>query len=132
MTNLVFATEDVKPLVAHARASKQWHKTYEEVEGPAKPALWLVKDEGIYLMSNGNPRQMADGTESLVAYAQGFDPRVGDRMDVYEAAREAVGGDDFADALPIEWFEDALSKDALTKRRFIVLKFEPDSIEVLA
>ena len=56
----------------------------EETNG--KPGLWLVKDSGVYLMSNGNPG--LPDTETI---------------------RQAVGGDDFTEGtLNVEWFEAAL------------------------
>lgn len=132
VADLTFDLDQVRPLVEHARASKKWGKTYGD-DGPARPALWLVKDEGIYLMSNGIPPKLADGTVAapyqvgLVAYARGFDPTERDRMEVWDDAHEAVGGDDFADPLPIDWFETAIASGRAT----IVLRFTPTSVEVL-
>lgn len=65
---------------------------------PAKiPArLDLVKDEGIYLMSNGAPRWIEPGTKhSKVVYGLGYGPDAD-----YGTLVAAVGGDDFA--LPLD------------------------------
>ena len=80
----------------------------EEITG--KPGLWLVKDSGIYLMSNGNPglpdTETNHNRDSLlkVAYAKGYGP-----LADYDTIRQAVGGDDFTEGtLNVEWFEAAL------------------------
>ena len=80
----------------------------EETNG--KPGLWLVKDSGIYLMSNGNPglpdTETNHNPDSLlkVAYAKGYGP-----LADYDTIRQAVGGDDFTEGtLNVEWFEAAL------------------------
>jgi len=67
--------------------------------------LWLVKDSGIYLMSNGNPGlKREDGQRNVVCYAKGYNPSVDE--DYYDKARAAVGGDDFAEFIPLAWFEE--------------------------
>lgn len=61
------------------------------------PSLCLVKDEGAYLMS-GSDEKIAkpNGEEgSLVAYAEGMSPADG-----------WIGGDDFGENLPLDWFEN--------------------------
>ena len=75
-----------------------------------KPGLWLVKDSGIYLMSNGSPglpnTESNHNRDSLlkVAYANGYGP-----LADYDTIRQAVGGDDFTEGtLNVEWFEAAL------------------------
>ena len=80
----------------------------EETNG--KPGLWLIKDSGIYLMSNGNPglpdTETNHNRDSLlkVAYAKGYGP-----LADYDTIRQAVGGDDFTEGtLNVEWFEAAL------------------------
>ncbi|WP_455233589.1 DUF3085 domain-containing protein [Geopseudomonas aromaticivorans] len=68
--------------------------------------LWLVKDQGIYLISNGSPRLQAEGSDSsVVVHAKGYNPECDE--DWYDAARSAVGGDDFVEFIPLEWIEHA-------------------------
>ena len=61
--------------------------------------LHLVKDSGIYLMAG---TVQADWMEHLktchVIYAQGFSPKTKDR---WEKCRDAVGGDDFVEWIPL-------------------------------
>ena len=102
-------------------------KPGEEYRTP--PCLWLVKDEGIYLMSPGfDPANLRHPCERApVAYALGFDPGILDRGDVWDRAREAVGGDDFSEEIPLEWVDTALRKRA----RAFVVDFTADDISLL-
>ncbi|MBZ9772331.1 DUF3085 domain-containing protein [Mesorhizobium sp. CO1-1-8] len=54
-----------------------------------KPGLWLVGDEGIYIMSNG---KLAEGARALIAYAEQCHP-VGN-PDWWDYKRRHFGGDD--------------------------------------
>ncbi|MDA9991675.1 DUF3085 domain-containing protein [Candidatus Marinimicrobia bacterium] len=58
----------------------------------------FVKDSGIYIMSGSSESQM-DGEGRLVAYAMNFEPGA---EGLWERCREAVGGDDFCEPLPLE------------------------------
>lgn len=62
-----------------------------------------------------------------VAYAIGFDPTRDDRMAVWDRARDAVGGDDFAEAVPLEWVDAALAARAPE----FALEFGSDAIGLL-
>ena len=96
----------------------------------APPCLWLVKDEGIYLMSPGIHPDAATEERAArppVAYASGFDPTRDHRMAVWDRARDAVGGDDFAEAVPLEWVDAALA----ARSSEFVLEFGPDAIGLL-
>lgn len=71
---------------------------------PAKlvAALWLVKDQGCYLMSNA---ELPEHEFPLVAYAHEANPKELDFDTWWNASRDVMGGDDCAITLPIEWFE---------------------------
>ena len=128
MTRLFFDMEQVAGLARHSRAAPERRMTMAqraEIYGEdrcathqpgeerlAPPCLWLVKDEGIYLMSPGIHPDAAPVDRSArppVAYASGFDPTRDDRLAVWDRARDAVGGDDFAEAVPLEWVDAALA-----------------------
>jgi len=122
MSRLIFDLAALRPIVEHTLSASEHAPTFGQTP-PIAPALWVVKDDVIYLMSNGRPRQMADGSsatgqdqdgQSLVVYAEGFDPVKADPMAVWSAARKAVGGDDFGEPLPAEWFKDALDRGERT------------------
>ncbi len=59
-----------------------------------KPTLWLVKDQGIYLMTSAKLEKLPDDY-SHVCYAEGFEP---DAPGWWEKCRAAVGGDDFVES----------------------------------
>lgn len=62
-----------------------------------KPGVWLVGDEGVYIMSNG---KLADGQRSLVIYAEECDPKA--NADYWHYKRQHFGGDDGIDFLDAE------------------------------
>lgn len=59
-----------------------------------KPGLWLVGDEGVYLLSNS---KLADGQRPLVVYAEECDPTT--NPDYWHYKRQHFGGDDGIDFL---------------------------------
>lgn len=75
--------------------------------------LWLVKDEGIYLMSPGLPvlPNPEKPESSLTLHALETDPAlVGNES--WEAARQIAGGDDFVEKIDLEWLDDILASGA--------------------
>lgn len=62
-----------------------------------KPGLWLVGDEGVYILSNG---KLGEGQRPLVVYAEECDPKT--NPDYWHYKRQHFGADDgveFLDAL---------------------------------
>lgn len=100
MGTLRFRTADLTPLVEHALAAKEHDAAFKE-PAPAGPALWLVHDHGVYLMSNGLPRLEGDNGRSRVVFAEGCDP--GKDSAWWETSDALVGGDDFAEVLDESW-----------------------------
>ena len=74
----------------------------------AKPvaSLWLVKDDGVYLMSSAKESLPGEGSPNKVVYAKGYNPKTDG--DVWDKCQDAMGGDDCVNALPLIWFEQAL------------------------
>jgi hypothetical protein len=62
-----------------------------------KPGLWLVGDEGVYIMSNG---KLAEGERALVLYSEQCHP-VGNR-DWWQYKRRYFGGDDGVEFIAAE------------------------------
>ena len=110
MAKLIFNVKDVKKIYDHAKAAPDHSAPIidyvdgAEVYGPAEPALYLVHDQGVYLMSAGIPAQLVKKGESrrVVTYAKGCDPKKNE--DWWETARALVGGDDFGELLPLDMF----------------------------
>jgi hypothetical protein len=108
MTTLRFDVAGVKRLIAHAKAAPDHSVIFGDKT--KSPALTLVKDDGIYLMSNGLPRDLLAtqphsdlGTDhSFVVYAKGYAPSDFAEGEMYEKCRAAVGGDDFCERVPLD------------------------------
>lgn len=97
MATLSFNVADVRRVVNHAYAAKEWSRPFGVNTAP-RPQLIFVHDDGLYLMSNGQPRDIVSGERSFCAYARGYDPKA---PGVWDKARDAVGGDDFAEYLTL-------------------------------
>ncbi|NTE68282.1 DUF3085 domain-containing protein [Agrobacterium tumefaciens] len=59
---------------ADAAANGGYGVSYQGIfpEAEARPGLWLVGDEGVYVMSSG---KLAEGQRPLVVYAEECDPK---------------------------------------------------------
>jgi len=94
LTNLKFkSSESLKTLAEQTLKTTFFRKPYTNKTTKEK-GLWLVKDEGIYLMRAFFSTQK----NAPIIYAQGFNPNKDD--DVWDKSYLAVGGDDFAVFLP--------------------------------
>lgn len=71
----------------------------------AKQKILLVKDHGVYLMTNAKPK-------NLVVYARGFNPEVDDFDSWYDRAHRVLGGDDFGEQLEPDFFAKAVAAGA--------------------
>lgn len=106
MTRLTFDKVAVRLLVEHAIAAPKHGMGYGH-EGPTAPCLILVKDDGIYLMSNGEPCLPGQDSVNHAVYAKGYNPKTDG--DVWDKCRDAVGGDDFAEYMPVDQFAIVMS-----------------------
>lgn len=109
-TTLRFKGSGVQAIVRHMIQAADWDLSWVETVDenlnklpPEKlpkprPQLVFVHDDGLYILSNGKPSQMAGPKKRFVVYAVGYDPR---DPGVWEKARAAVGGDDFAEYLDL-------------------------------
>ena len=84
--------------------------------------LWLVKDEGIYLMSPTSERDLVNDKSSHIIYAQGYSPKA---KYLWEKTH-MVSGDDFAEFIPVS--EKAI--DLLIKGGDIKVKLTEKDITV--
>lgn len=100
MTQILFApSETLVKIFEHTKQADTWSNPYglmPEMENQMH--IDFVKDSGIYIMSGSSESQM-DGEGRLVAYAMNFEPGA---EGLWERCREAVGGDDFCEPLPLE------------------------------
>jgi hypothetical protein len=122
MTTLLFTDmATIQALVAHTEACTQHRAVYGQL---AKAGMIFVKDEGIYLMSTGQPiLPSLTGKGARVCYAAGFSPNV---ADCWDRCVEAVGGDDFAEYLPLDVFREALKEQASA----VFIRVSPTALEI--
>jgi hypothetical protein len=92
---LTFERSGVNELLRHTRAAPRHAQLYND-PATARPGLWLVGDEGVYLMSNGDPALMAHGPKETrrIVYAAQVDPTKFGFDEWWEAKRRSFGGDD--------------------------------------
>jgi hypothetical protein len=97
----------VARLVDHARSSPESRANYGEHD--ATPALWLVGDAGVYLMSNGSPPTSHSG-QILTAPADGCDPQF-DPVESWRPIHNLFAeGSDFALTIALADIDAALSE----------------------
>jgi hypothetical protein len=134
MPTLTFDAADVRRVVEHSiNAPTQgeqlvdYDDNFKAITKPVEaPAVLLVHDQGVYLMSNGQPRDIVKGESSFVAYAKGCHP---DRdPDWYDTAHALVGGDDFGETLP--WARE-LKQLIDSGAKTVSLKFTQSTIEIV-
>lgn len=146
---LKFKAADVKRVLLHALQATDWtpeclsygeEPDWKATYAAAKPAVILVHDDGVYLMSAGIPRDPRDDEakakhaagdpvwHSFVAYAEGCHPLKDE--DCWEMARQLVGGDDFGEHLSDPDWLKRMGESAL-KGRDVRLRFSSSSIKLL-
>ena len=79
MATLKFAAPAVLELLRHALAAPKHVSPYGEAD--PGPGLFLVKDEWIYLMSNGKPGLPGENAPNKVVYAKVYEPLTEKRRD---------------------------------------------------
>jgi Protein of unknown function (DUF3085) len=96
---LTFNWSDIQRLIDTTRAAKTTRPLYEEDTGKG---LWLVGDEGVYLMSNA---ALAEGEKLDVVYARECNPETVPFDQCWSVKRQTFGGDDGVEFISLENFE---------------------------
>jgi Protein of unknown function (DUF3085) len=119
----------VDQLLAHSKAAPRHAKSYGQEIGV--PSLWLVGDQGVYLMSNGEPPMLkAEGqVDRVVCYAHEADPTRLPFDEWWAAKRASFGGDDGVESLNVGDVEKVLS--TYPSGEPLVLDVTPDLIRML-
>lgn len=101
-----FSIPDLRAVLARGQADADANGGYRvpylgiSPESEARAGLWLVGDEGVYVMSSG---KLAEGCKPFVVYAEECDPKT--NPDYWHYKRLHFGGDDgvdFIDATELE------------------------------
>ena len=87
------STKRLRDLAKGTLEAKEFKTAYED-EHTNRKSFWLVKDEGIYVMS------CYKGHKNIVAFAKGYNPNTLDRNEVWDKAND-VSRDDFAENIPL-------------------------------
>ena len=96
MTRLHFKNDTLKRVVQHSQKVKR--KIPYEDNYTKDMGVWLVKDEGIYLMApTHEERDRDENGKTVDCYAEGFSPNVKDLWN----KTYAVSRDDFAEFIPL-------------------------------
>jgi hypothetical protein len=123
MIALNFPNAALKALLAHAEAT--WPlgvKTlYDKVTGRG---FWLVGDEGVYLMHNG---QRPEGEKPMVVYATECDPTKLDFDDWWNTKRATWGGDD-----GVEFIAETTIRKIVEDGDDVAFEFDKDQMAILA
>ena len=99
MRHLYFPnTKKLRDLAFKTLIATEFKTAYEQ-KYTSNKSLWLVKDEGIYLM-NCYKKTEEFLKKDFVVYARGFNPKTLDRGLVWDRARE-ISRDDFAENIPL-------------------------------
>lgn len=93
------------------------------------PHASIVKDDGIYLMAATETRLVGGETKNFVVYAEGMDPNKDE--DVWDAARNAVGGSDFSESIPLEWLKMAIEDAEHSGTNQMIVQFTEDGMALM-
>lgn len=123
MNTLHFDAKEVLVAAKHAIGGTGHSMGYMSKLKPG-PALFLVHDSGVYLMSNAKRSDDEIAKHHGIAYADGCNPHI-DKDDCWDNSRFLVGGDDFAETIPIDagWLP-ALESNAEVQIRFGARSFK--------
>mgnify|MGYP003128882744 FL=1 len=99
MRHLYFPnTKKLRDLAFRTLIATEFKTAYEQ-KYTSNKSLWLVKDEGIYLM-NCYKKTEEFLKKDFVVYARGFNPNTLDRELVWDRSYE-ISRDDFAENIPL-------------------------------
>jgi hypothetical protein len=104
-------TEMLHQIVEYTQGETEFRVPYggtDEVNG--EPCLWLVHDQGLYLMSGAAEQLRSPDGKHSVVYAKGCNPYTDSNY--WDFSRLLVGGDDFVDRIPLESFVKAIKLGA--------------------
>jgi hypothetical protein len=131
MAQVHFLRSDVEKLLKHALEAKTHSKQWGD-EAPSKPQLMLVGDEGIYLMSNGEPRlpDPHKPESNFVVYARECNPKKMSFDSWWSAKNRIFGGDDGAEYLDAADVQKALSTYP-EKETHLIMQISASSISLV-
>jgi Protein of unknown function (DUF3085) len=129
---LHFFKQDVRKLLEHTKESEEHVPIYGKVS-TLRPGLLIIRDEGIYLMSNGKPGLFQDGAfeqatpdnPAFVVYATECNPLTLPFEEWRRVKEQSFGSDDGVDFLGTDFIEAAL----LRPGKYIQLEVNEEGID---
>jgi Protein of unknown function (DUF3085) len=103
--HLHFDRKLVEELLDHTETAKIQRPLYSH--RPKQPTIWVVGDDGIFLMSGGSDPKVVDGLP-VVCYARECNPRTMPFDDWWAVKNEVWGGDDTIETFTAVEIRDAL------------------------
>jgi hypothetical protein len=104
-----------------------WDPTTDAQKTTTDPGFCLVHDDGVYLMSAFKAtNEKTPHANGYVIHAHGLNPNTNEHC--WEDARQAVGGDDFSEFVPLD--RDMLSR--IFKGGAVKIKLSVTQIVVMA
>ena len=127
MTKLNFKGELLKRVVKHSLSVKRKIPYVEEYTNDM--GVWLVKDDGIYVMApTHEERDRDESGHTIVCYANGY--RANPDDDTLWDRTHAVSGDDFAEFIPLSKKMVARILEASNRANALSITLLEDSIIV--
>ncbi|EBP4342197.1 DUF3085 domain-containing protein [Salmonella enterica] len=87
-----------------------------------KCAVFIVKDHGLYMMSEQGEFDQNTGKRLTLSYAEGFNPDLIGFDDWYYELKEVCGGDDFCETLPVT---DSVLQEVIRHNADLKISFTP-------
>lgn len=119
MGTLTFSADEIRNKLWSEYKLRPWQST----SSSPKATISLVHNQGVYLIAHSKVE--GSRPEESIVYAKGCNPSKD--ADWQENSRALVGGDDFSQEVPSEWFEELLFNDD----KSIFIKFTNNSLELL-
>ena len=88
-------TEAIKAYEKDTKRKYNNKVSLDEYGEQLNPTLWLVKDEGIYLMTSAKLNEFPID-KSHLCHAKGFEP---DTPDWFDRCKDSLGGEDFIESI---------------------------------
>ena len=122
MTKLTFKNDMANTLADMLMWARHHERHIPYSQEPTEEyGFWLVKDEGIYLMSP------TDDRFDKVVYARGYKPTNGNRDTLWDKTHE-VSPDDFAEFIPLDIYQ----MERILRGGDITIKLNATNLEVTA
>jgi len=129
MTKLTFKNDKANTLADMLRWANGHERLIPYTQDPTEEyGFWLVKDEGIYLMSpTTDIFKTNEGDINTVVYARGYKPTKANRDTLWDKTHD-VSADDFAVFIPLE--TDQMAR--ILRGGDITIKLNETNLEVMA